>query len=140
MCLIWVLNFFFSLSLRDAKIAALEKTSQETEKLIAEARSEKIRHMDEVHAAQKKVADLEARVKDLESKLAEKDAMIKVLQKHTYDKEVSASYPSIALGRSPHHTPHGSLNTDLLGTSVSREELGTFEFFCNDYLSCHGMK
>lgn len=46
---------------RDAKIAALEKTSQETEKLIAEARSEKIRHMDEVHAAQKKVADLESR-------------------------------------------------------------------------------
>jgi hypothetical protein len=29
--------------------------------LIAEARSEKIRHMDEVHAAQKKVADLESR-------------------------------------------------------------------------------
>lgn len=46
---------------RDAKIAALEKTSQETEKIIAEARNEKIRHMDEVHAAQKKVADLESR-------------------------------------------------------------------------------
>lgn len=107
---------------KDAKIAALEKTSQETEKLIAEARSEKIRHMDEVHAAQKKVADLESRLKDLESKLAERDAMIRVLQKHTYDKDVS-SYPSM-LGRSPHHTPHPSLhgNSDL-GTSVSREEL-----------------
>lgn len=46
---------------RDAKIAALEKTSQETEKLIAEARTEKIRHMDEVHAAQKRVTDLESR-------------------------------------------------------------------------------
>lgn len=46
---------------RDAKIAALEKTSQDAEKLIAEARSEKMRHMDEVHAAQKKLADLEAR-------------------------------------------------------------------------------
>ncbi|KAH1021678.1 hypothetical protein HUJ04_011163 [Dendroctonus ponderosae] len=46
---------------KDAKIAALEKTSQETEKIIAEARNEKIRHMDEVHAAQKKVADLESR-------------------------------------------------------------------------------
>lgn len=80
--------------------------------------------MDEVHAAQKKVADLESRLKDLESKLAERDAMIKVLQKHTYDKEVSASYPSIALGRSPHHTPHGSLNADLLGASVSREDIG----------------
>ncbi|KAL3278120.1 hypothetical protein HHI36_013465 [Cryptolaemus montrouzieri] len=107
---------------KDAKIAALEKTSQETEKIIAEARNEKIRHMDEVHAAQKKVADLESRLKNLESKLAEKDAMIRVLQKHTYDKDVSSM-----LGRSPHHTPHGSLaGTDIdhvLGSSVSREEL-----------------
>lgn len=47
--------------IRDAKIAALEKTSQDAEKLIAEARSEKMRHMDEVHAAQKKLADLESR-------------------------------------------------------------------------------
>lgn len=54
-------NNVFSLFSRDAKIAALEKTSQETEKIIAEARNEKIRHMDEVHAAQKKVADLESR-------------------------------------------------------------------------------
>ncbi|XP_066248745.1 angiomotin-like 2a isoform X1 [Euwallacea similis] len=106
---------------KDAKIAALEKTSQETEKIIAEARNEKIRHMDEVHASQKKVADLESRLKDLESKLAEKDAMIRVLQKHTYDKDVSI------LGRSPHHTPHPSLggaDIDIgLGTTVSREEL-----------------
>nr|XP_023014479.1 uncharacterized protein LOC111504207 [Leptinotarsa decemlineata] len=108
--------------IRDAKIAALEKTSQETEKIIAEARNEKIRHMDEVHAAQKKVADLESRLKDLESKLAERDAMIRVLQKHTYDKDVSSM-----LGRSPHHTPHPSLGgTDIdhvLGSTVSREEL-----------------
>ncbi|CAG9854916.1 unnamed protein product [Phyllotreta striolata] len=107
---------------KDAKIAALEKTSQETEKIIAEARNEKIRHMDEVHAAQKKVADLESRLKDLESKLAERDAMIRVLQKHTYDKDVSSM-----LGRSPNHTPHPSLGgadiDHVLGTAVSREEL-----------------
>lgn len=112
---------------KDAKIAALEKTSQETEKLIAEARTEKIRHMDEVHAAQKRVTDLESRLKDLESKLAERDAMIRVLQKHTCKESkasTSSSYPSII--RSPHHTPHPSLNADLgvLGCSVSREELG----------------
>ncbi|XP_050497791.1 227 kDa spindle- and centromere-associated protein-like isoform X2 [Diabrotica virgifera virgifera] len=107
---------------KDAKIAALEKTSQETEKIIAEARNEKIRHMDEVHAAQKKVADLESRVKDLESKLAEKDAMIRVLQKHTYEKDMTSM-----LGRSPLHTPHPSLAgpdiDHVLGTTVSREEL-----------------
>lgn len=57
----WRVLYILKFSSRDAKIAALEKTSQETEKLIAEARSEKIRHMDEVHAAQKKVADLESR-------------------------------------------------------------------------------
>ncbi|XP_041971294.1 angiomotin-like protein 2 [Aricia agestis] len=68
---------------KDAKIAALEKTSADAERLMAEARSEKIRHMDELHLAQKKVADLESRVKELESKVAERDAMIKVLQKHT---------------------------------------------------------
>lgn len=68
---------------KDAKIAALEKTSAESERLMAEARNEKIRHMDELHSAQKKVADLEGRVKELESKVAERDAMIKVLQKHT---------------------------------------------------------
>ncbi|CAG4918139.1 unnamed protein product [Colias eurytheme] len=68
---------------KDAKIAALEKTSAESERLMAEVRSEKIRHMDELHSAQKKVADLESRVKELESKVAERDAMIKVLQKHT---------------------------------------------------------
>lgn len=81
--------------------------------------------MDEVHAAQKKVADLESRLKDLESKLAEKDAMIRVLQKHTYDKDVSSM-----LGCSPHHTPHGSLSgTDIdhvLGATASREELGIY--------------
>lgn len=49
--------FFF----RDAKIAALEKTGQESEKMIAEARSDKLRQMDEVHAAQKKVTDLESK-------------------------------------------------------------------------------
>ncbi|XP_075209775.1 uncharacterized protein LOC142317253 isoform X2 [Lycorma delicatula] len=100
---------------KDAKIAALEKTSQETEKLIAEARSDKIKQMDEVHAAQKKVADLETRMKELESKLAERDAMIRVLQKkHTYDKEVSSSYPSISLS---HHSPDltNVLNADDLG-------------------------
>ncbi|PZC85486.1 hypothetical protein B5X24_HaOG216594 [Helicoverpa armigera] len=53
---------------KDAKIAALEKTSAESERLMAEARNEKIRHMDELHSAQKKLADLEGRVKELESK------------------------------------------------------------------------
>ncbi|KAL7289828.1 hypothetical protein TKK_0016227 [Trichogramma kaykai] len=103
---------------KDAKIAALEKTSQDAEKMIAEARSEKMRHMDEVHAAQKKLADLESRMKDLESKLAERDAMIRVLQKHTYDKESSASssYP-------PAHSSHSSTSADHHTALTSTPEL-----------------
>ncbi|XP_068631286.1 angiomotin-like protein 2 isoform X2 [Battus philenor] len=91
---------------KDAKIAALEKTSAESERLMAEARSEKIRHMDELHLAQKKVADLESRVKELESKVAERDAMIKVLQKHT-----SAAYDSGASLR------NNSSREELVGLS-----------------------
>ncbi|XP_076167152.1 uncharacterized protein LOC143146597 isoform X2 [Ptiloglossa arizonensis] len=106
---------------KDAKIAALEKTSQDAEKLIAEARSEKMRHMDEVHAAQKKLADLESRMKDLESKLAERDAMIRVLQKHTYDKDSSSSsgvgsYPAA-------HSSHSSTSADHHTTLTSTPEL-----------------
>ncbi|XP_026322083.1 angiomotin-like isoform X3 [Hyposmocoma kahamanoa] len=91
---------------KDAKIAALEKTSAESERLMAEARNEKIRHMDELHSAQKKVADLESRVKELESKVAERDAMIKVLQKHT-----SAAYDSGASLR------NNSSREELVGLS-----------------------
>ncbi|KAK2577278.1 hypothetical protein KPH14_003415 [Odynerus spinipes] len=106
---------------KDAKIAALEKTSQDAEKLIAEARSEKMRHMDEVHAAQKKLADLESRMKDLESKLAERDAMIRVLQKHTYDKDNSSSsgvgsYPAA-------HSSHSSTSADHHTALTSTPEL-----------------
>ncbi|BES92430.1 Angiomotin C terminal [Nesidiocoris tenuis] len=107
---------------KDAKIAALERTSQETEKLIAEARSDRIKQMDEVHAAQKKVTDLEAKVKELECKLAERDAMIRVLQKkHTLDKDVSSSYPSISLDTVPslNTTDLNVLTADNLGTGVS---------------------
>ncbi|XP_074104558.1 uncharacterized protein LOC141531003 isoform X2 [Cotesia typhae] len=104
---------------KDAKIAALEKTSQDAEKMIAEARSEKMRHMDEVHAAQKKLADLESRLKDLESKLAERDAMIRVLQKHTYDKDSSSSsgmgsYPAV-------HSSHSSTSADHTGLTGTPE-------------------
>ncbi|XP_035735480.1 uncharacterized protein LOC118447536 isoform X2 [Vespa mandarinia] len=107
---------------KDAKIAALEKTSQDAEKLIAEARSEKIRHMDEVHAAQKKLTDLESRMKDLESKLAERDAMIRVLQKHTYDKDNSSSsgvgsYPAA-------HSSHSI--SSVLGTGSGYGSTGSY--------------
>lgn len=46
---------------RDAKIAALERTSQESEKLIAQARTEKLKQMDELYAANRRCAEMESR-------------------------------------------------------------------------------
>lgn len=43
--------------------------------------------MDDMHQANKKFTELETKMKDIESKLAEKDAMIKVLQKHSEDRQ-----------------------------------------------------
>lgn len=73
---------------KDAKIAALEQTFQQSEKMIQEVRNERLKQMDELHGAHKKVTQLESKIRDLESKLAEKDAMIKVLQQHSLDKDV----------------------------------------------------
>ena len=49
---------------KDVKIAALERTSQESEKLILQARNERLKHMDELHLAQKKYAELEGKIRD----------------------------------------------------------------------------
>lgn len=68
---------------KDARIAALERNSVETERLISQVRSEKLRQMDELHAAHRRGAELESRLKDMESKLAERDAMIRVLQQRS---------------------------------------------------------
>lgn len=93
---------------KDAKIAALERTSLESEKLIAQARSEKLKQMDELHASNKRCADMESKIKDLESHLAERDAMIKVLQKHSMERDAVLQN---AMLRSPLHTPHPSFHT-----------------------------
>ncbi len=50
--------FFIS---RDARIASLEQSSLETEKLVAEARSDVMKQMDEVHTTNRKCAQLEAK-------------------------------------------------------------------------------
>ncbi|XP_059471992.1 angiomotin-like isoform X2 [Neocloeon triangulifer] len=89
---------------KDAKIAALEKTSQESERLMAEARTDKIRQLDELHAAQRRLANVEGRSRELESKLAEKEAMIKVLQQQHHSIASSGS----VLSRASPHLHHSS--------------------------------
>lgn len=56
------------------------KTSNEADRIILEAKQEKIRYLEEVHTAKKKVGELQNHLKGLESRLAEKDAFIRALQ------------------------------------------------------------
>lgn len=58
----------------------MEKNSQEADRIIAEAKQEKLRYLEEVHSAQRKVSELQNHLKGLESRLAEKDALIRALQ------------------------------------------------------------
>lgn len=55
---------------------------------IIEAKNDKIRYLEEVHAAQRQVTDLQTHLKLLESKLAEKDTEIRLMEEkkstHTF--------------------------------------------------------
>ncbi|XP_076453945.1 uncharacterized protein LOC143289041 isoform X2 [Babylonia areolata] len=90
-----------------AHLAALEKTSAETEKLIDEAKTEKLRHMEELYQSNRRVAELEARVKWLQAQLTEKEAMVKVYQRAPPSLPRSSSVHAICC--SPHHSPRPSL-------------------------------
>lgn len=62
-----------------SKMSSIDKTHQE-ERILAEAKQDKLRYLEEVHSAQRKVNDLQAHLKMLENKLADKDAEIRILQ------------------------------------------------------------
>ena len=70
---------------KDAKIAVLEKTSAESEKMIAEARSDKLKQSAEMQQTQKKVVDMENQIRSLESELLDRDSIIKILQNRAFD-------------------------------------------------------
>ncbi|OQR73876.1 angiomotin-like, partial [Tropilaelaps mercedesae] len=107
---------------KDARIAALERNSVETERLISQVRSEKLRQMDELHAAQRRGAELESRLKDIESKLAERDAMIRVLQQRSSIHARAAS--SVALTH--HHRRTGSKDETIPDRAAMDESLKEF--------------
>ncbi|XP_058055217.1 uncharacterized protein LOC131206617 [Anopheles bellator] len=67
-------------NVRNVAKMAMERNSQETERILAEAKQEKIRYLDEAHAANRKVTELQTRLKLVENRLAEKDAMIRAYQ------------------------------------------------------------
>ncbi|KAH6939550.1 hypothetical protein HPB50_019338 [Hyalomma asiaticum] len=115
---------------KGCQIAALERTSQESEKLIAQVRSEKLKQMDELYASQRKCAEQEGKLKDLESRLAEKDAMIRVLQQHSQEKD--AVLQSAVMGRPRHARAASSvtLGSAATGTTAhrrtgSKDEIGS---------------
>ena len=55
------LNKTFPSFLREFGLAALEKTSADAEKMINEAKSEKLKHMEELYQSHRKIAELEAK-------------------------------------------------------------------------------
>lgn len=67
-------------NVRSVAKMAMEKNSQETERIIEEANKEKLRYLDEAHTTNRKVNELQTKMKFMENRLAEKDAMIRALQ------------------------------------------------------------
>lgn len=53
---------------------------KQDDRILAEAKQDKLRYLEEVHSAQRKMNDLQAHLKVLESKLADKDVEIRLLQ------------------------------------------------------------
>lgn len=67
-------------NVRSVAKMAMEKNSQETERIIEEANQEKLRYLDEAHTTNRKVNELQTKMKVLENRLAEKEAMVRALQ------------------------------------------------------------
>lgn len=71
------------------------------------------------------------RIKDLESKLAERDAMIRVLQKHTYDKADSSSSSGVGSYQAA-HSSHSSASADHHTALTTTPELGKRSLYSRD--------
>ncbi|CAH1781084.1 unnamed protein product [Owenia fusiformis] len=105
---------------KDAKIAELERNTEDTNKLIAEAQTDRLKNQEEVYEATRKLSTLEAKIKTLQAQMAEKDAMIRVLQKHTLNRSTSVS----SLFGSPVHTPTPSMTSQVSVATPTRPSSG----------------
>lgn len=63
-----------------ANASQLSTMDKQDDRHLAEARQDKLRYLEEVHSAQRKMNDLSAHLKLLETKLADKDVEIRLLQ------------------------------------------------------------
>jgi ATP-dependent exoDNAse (exonuclease V) alpha subunit len=69
-----------TLQQRNVAKLTMEKNAQDTERAMTEAKQEKLRYLDETHCANRKVTELQTRLKVVENRLNEKEAMIRALQ------------------------------------------------------------
>jgi angiomotin like len=69
-----------TLQQRNVAKLTMEKNAQDTERAMTEAKQEKLRYLDETHSANRKVTELQTRLKVVENRLNEKEAMIRALQ------------------------------------------------------------
>ena len=72
--------------------------------------------MDELHVANKRNAEFEGRIKDMESKLAEKEAMIRVLRQHSRDKDVVLQ-KTVMAQRAPNRHGRSASTMGLTGSA-----------------------
>lgn len=63
--------------------------------MITEAQHDKLRYLEEVHSAQRKVNDLQTHLKVLDSKVAEKEAEIRILQEKKSNFKIPSLYELI---------------------------------------------
>ena len=85
--------------------------------------------MDEIHLQSKKFTELESKLIDVESKLAEKDAMIKVLQRHTENRDAIT-----LVRRFPNrHTRSASTMGLLAGNSINSSPVNTSDALSGDF-------
>ncbi|XP_031617693.1 uncharacterized protein LOC116337358 isoform X4 [Contarinia nasturtii] len=70
---------------------------KQDERNLVEAKQDKLRYLEEVHSAQRKMNDLQAHLKVLESKLADKDVEIRLLQEKKICGSSFDSYNSYGL-------------------------------------------
>lgn len=88
---------------KEVRLAVLEKSSSDMGKLIDEATAQKLKFMEERYRSERQIAELEAKVKQLQTQLAEKEAMVKVFQSSPHTLSRSSSLHALC------HTPRPSL-------------------------------
>ena len=122
---------------KDAKIAILEKTGADAEKKLSDARSEKMKMQADMQQNQRRVNDMDLKLRSLESAVAEKNSMIKVLQKRASEGEMnvlsipvhdSLSNPTILHSKQLSSTVDSFSNPTILH---SKQLSSTVESFSN---------